>query len=119
MATLVNLPAIQKGDTIPYKFTWADSLGDPINMQSKTILMAFKAAAVMDDLDADLVKTVVIAANNADALLGIVEFRLERSETALLTGGMTYAYSLRVVEAGDPEPVETTFTYGSIEVKDA
>jgi hypothetical protein len=118
MATEINLPAIQRGDTIPYSFNW--KAGEtPIDMRGKTLIMSFKKAAQQEDYEADLTKVVVLAVDDAAAEVGDVSFRLERSETALLTAGIDYRYAIRVIEDSLPEPVETTFMYGTIQVEDA
>lgn len=118
MATNVDLPEIQKGDTVPYTFRWTDG-SNPIDMRGKTLIMMFKLAHVMEDIDAALTKTVEIAVDDADALDGLTPFQLERSETALLVGGTDWCYSIRIIEEADPEPIETTVMYGIIPVGDA
>lgn len=118
MATLVDLPDIQRGDTIPYSFNWSDGV-NPVNVQGKTLVMTFKLSSLLSDSEADLTKTVVIAANDAEGALGNVALQLEASESALLYAGVTYSYGVRLIEPGIPEAVETTIIYGSIIVKDA
>ena len=118
MAEQVDLPSIQRGDTIPYVFNWSDGVS-PIDMQSKTIIMSFKLDAVIADDDASLIKTIVIDAVDVDASNGIVSFQLEGSETGSLLPNATYAYSVRVIETAVPEDIETTFFYGNILVEDS
>ena len=118
MSTKINLPDIQRGDTIPYTFNWSDGT-DPIDMQDKTLIMSFKLDTVIEDADASLIKTVVIDAVDADAAAGIVAFNLEKSETSTLLPNTTYQYSVRITESAIPEDSEITYFYGEITVKDS
>jgi hypothetical protein len=118
MATKLDLPSIQRGDTVPYSITWGTGAG-AINMQGKSVIMTFKFSQLEYDGDAALTKTIVVAENNAEAVSGLVRFQLERSETALLTAGVTMHYAIRVITPAVPESVETTHFYGSIVVEDA
>jgi hypothetical protein len=118
MPAKIDLPKIQKGDTTVYQFNWDDGV-DPIDMRNKTIIMSFKLDAVLPDADATLTKTVVIGAVDAQAQIGRITLRLEKSETALLLPNTSYAYAVKVQESSTPEDIETTFFYGSVPVGDA
>lgn len=118
MAAELALNPIQKGDSVPFTFNWTDGVA-PIDMRGKTVIMSFKLAAVMADSAATLTKTVVIAVDDADGALGIVSFRLESSETDLLTALVQYHYAIRIIEPASPEDIQTTFLYGTVLVKDA
>lgn len=118
MATQLDLPDIQRGDTVPYSIKWGDG-NAAINMQGNTIIMTFKFSPLEYDGEAALTKIVEVAPDDALATTGLVRFQLERSETAQLTAGITMYYAIRVIEPSTPEDVETTNFYGSIKVGDA
>jgi hypothetical protein len=118
MSEKIDLPDIQRGDTIPYTFNWDDGV-DPVDMQGKTLIMSFKLDTVIPDADSTLLKTVVYDAVDAQAALGVTSFRLEASETALLLPNTTYQYAIRIIQTDAPEDIETTFFNGSIFVGDA
>lgn len=118
MAAIQHLPSIQRGDTVPYTFTFTDGVA-PISMAGKSLIMMFKKASVLEDSEADLVKVVVLAPTDTAAIAGVVVYRLESSETRSLIAGVNYSYSIRIIEPGSPENIETTMMYGLISVEDA
>tara|TARA_B110000240_G_scaffold160209_1_gene178830 strand:- start:161 stop:517 length:357 start_codon:yes stop_codon:yes gene_type:complete len=118
MATALNLPAVQRGDSVTYTLNFTDGVS-PINMQSKTLIMTFKFSNLMPDSEASLTKTITIAADDTDAASGAVAFMLQSSETSLLAAGVIFNYGLRIIESASPENIETTYLYGDISVMEA
>lgn len=118
MAQEQDLPAIQRGDTIPYFFTWDDGTA-VIDMRGKTVVMTVKLSIYIEDEEATVVKTVEVPADDSDAQQGNVFLQLESSDTSKLIAGQKYHYAVRVIEPGSPEAIETTQFYGRLPVEDA
>lgn len=118
MATKVNLPQINRGDTTPYIFRWNDGTG-PLDMRGKTVIMTFKVSEHQDDADAHLTKTITYAMDDVDAENGVTAFQLETSETLLLVSSITYKYAVRVITPSGPEDQEITYFCGDVMVEDA
>ena len=118
MPTELTLPAIQRGDTTPFTFNFAE--GETVlDMRGKTLVMSFKLGANLDDADASLVKTVLhpLGASNDDK--GRISFNIERSESALLIPGADYYFYVRIVVPGSPEDIETTYFNGVVPVEES
>ena len=118
MPAQADLNPIQRGDTVPYTFNFADNT-NPIDMRGKTVVFMVKQVAIQQDEEAVLTKSVTPAADDSAAQGGTVVIQLEHSDTLLLKAPLTYAWSLRIQEPADPEPIETTYVQGSLAVGDS
>ena len=118
MPTELTLPAIERGDTIPFTFNFAEG-ETPLDMRGKTLVFAMKLAAAMDDADASLIKTVLHPAGTPDGQKGRISFQLEKSETLALIPFASYDFSVRIIVPGSPEDIETTYFNGTVPVEDS
>ena len=118
MPTELNLPDIERGDTVPFTMNFHDGI-EALDMRGKTLVMSFKFNANQADSDASLIKTVLHPIDAPDELKGQISFKLERSETAMLVPGATYNYAVRIITPGEPEDDELTYFSGAVNVKDS
>ena len=121
MATQLDLPVIERGDTIPYIMHWQDN-GNGFDLRGQTLIWTLKLAAVLQDKDATLTKTISIAYTDVDAMNGDVTIVLDHHETAILIPGQTYHYAVRLLVppvTPTDDPIETTYFYGRVPVKDS
>jgi len=121
MATQIDLPVIERGDTIPYVMHWTDN-GNGFDLRGQTLIWTMKLAAVLEDKDASLTKTVKLDWADVDAMNGDVTIVLDHHETATLIPGQTYHFACRLLV--DPtlptaDSLETTYFYGRVPVKDS
>lgn len=109
---------IERGDTFAFRFVWTDGIAS-VDMRGKTIIFTMKLSPFMEDDEALLKLEVVPAADDALAEVGSVTINVPNSLSSKLIAGATHHYALRVREPGYPEPVEITYVYGEVKVKDS
>lgn len=109
---------IERGDTFALRCVWADSNG-AMDMRGKTIIFTMKLSPFMEDAEAVLKVEVVPEANDTLAQAGTVNIVIPKSQSANLIAGAIHHYALRSIEPGYPEPVEITYAYGEVRVKDS
>ena len=114
----VDLNPVQRGDTKDFALSFTDGT-NPIDMRGKTLLMTVKVVGIQQDPEAALTKSVTPGAGDTNAQGGLVTLTLESSETALLVPGITYTYSVKIIEPASPEDRETTYFYGDLPVEDS
>lgn len=117
MPALIALPNIQRGDTIPFTFNFTDGT-DPIDLRGKTVVMTLKLSPQIEDEDATIIKSIAFDLDDEDAENGVANIRLESSDTRQTVVGVSYHFALRVIQASEPEDIETTYLYGTIKVDD-
>ena len=113
----ITLPTVYRGDTTPFTFNFAVA-AVPLNMVGKTVVMLFKFASGLDDTQASLTKSVTPEIGDVAAEGGQVSITLESSDTLKLVAGVTYSFSVKMIEPSSPEPIETTLLYSSVLVED-
>lgn len=115
----IDIPSdpIIRGDTVPYSFVF-NRAGVPIDMRGLTVVITFKFAAILDDSDASLIKSVTAPLDSVSAQNGLIYTTLESSDTLKLTAGVTFAMAVKLLEPNYPEPRETTLFYSSVVVED-
>lgn len=117
MATELDLPVIERGDTVPYVMQWKEeNVG--FDLRGQTLIWTLKLAAVLEDSDATLTKTITLLSTDTDAENGVVTVTLESADTAILIPGQTYYYAVRLISPA-PSNAETTYFYGRVPVKDS
>jgi len=117
-AQIVNLSAIQRGDTIPFVINFSNGVS-PVSIAGQTLIMTVKTTVFEEDNAAAILKTIPIAVDDADGLAGTISFNVERSETIVLINGITYRYAIRLITPSSPEDIEQTYIYGELPVEDA
>jgi hypothetical protein len=118
MSANIDLPAIQRGDTVPFVLNLDDGT-NPIDMRGKTIILSVKISKMVEDAKATILKSVTPDASDADAEAGRVEIILESSETGTLIPTVTYFYAIRIQEPGTTEAYERTYLDGKLPVEDS
>lgn len=118
MPTELTLPAIQRGDSIPFTFNFSGD-AQASDMRGKTLVFAMKLGAAMADAESALTKLVEHPIDAPEEQKGAVSFQLERSETSKLIPFVDYDFSVRIIAPGSPEEIETTYFRGTIPVEDS
>jgi hypothetical protein len=118
MTVEINLPELQRGDTVPYVVYWK-SEGKPASMAGRRVILSLKLDPLMDDSLATLVKEIDPTAGDPETAHGLTSFMLEASETAALIPGQLYYLALRTIVPSTPEDLETTYFTGRLPVRDA
>ena len=118
MSANIDLPAIQRGDTVPFVLNFDDGT-NPIDMRGKTIIISVKISKMVEDAKSTILKSVTPDALDTAAQGGRVEIIIESSETNTLIPTVTYFYAIRIQEAGPTEAYERTYLDGKLPVEDS
>lgn len=105
MTAEIELTPFVRGDTWTNKFTFKDTVGDPIDITGRTYWMTLKLDPESPDLDADAQKVAI--ASGIDATDGVVYIVFTPEDTETLTPA-TYYYDVQ--EVVDTNTVITVMT---------
>lgn len=108
---------IWRGDTtvIPFLLMSGE---DPVPLGGATVVFTMKLDPTVDDDVADFIYSSEVPVGDPDGVAGQHMVRIERSDLAGLPL-TAYTYQLKAIFPGSPEPLEITFLWGRVQLKDS
>lgn len=108
---------IWRGDTTVIPFLLMSG-ADPVPLDGATVVFTIKLDPTVDDDVADFIYSSEVPVGDPDGVAGQHMVRIERSDLAGLPL-TAYTYQLKAIFPGSPEPLEITYLWGRVQLKDS